>query len=56
LLPQGIHTPDNFLYTLHDATKGSKVGLLWYACREQAGVKATLIKSTAVEPYALVRA
>ena len=33
LLPQGIHTPDNFLYTLHDAATGSKVGVLWYACR-----------------------
>ncbi|WP_424950170.1 GNAT family N-acetyltransferase [Deinococcus sp.] len=45
LLPEGQHTPDNFLYDLHDpggsvdpsvdAGHGSDVGVLWYALRGQ---------------------
>lgn len=50
LLPQGIHTPDNFLYTLHDRATGSKVGVLWYACREQAGSRVAYVYEVLVYP------
>jgi ribosomal protein S18 acetylase RimI-like enzyme len=50
LLPQGIHTPDNFLYTLHDAAIGSKVGVLWHAHREQAGSQVAYVYEVLVYP------
>jgi GNAT superfamily N-acetyltransferase len=31
LLPQGIHTPDQYLYTLIEQKSGEKVGLTWLA-------------------------
>ena len=34
LLPQGIHTPQHFLYDLHDAQTRQNVGVLWYALRQ----------------------
>jgi ribosomal protein S18 acetylase RimI-like enzyme len=30
LLPEGLTTPDNYLYSLVDATSGAAVGLIWY--------------------------
>jgi ribosomal protein S18 acetylase RimI-like enzyme len=37
LLPDGVATPDQYLYTIQDQTLGEKVGLLWFAAEEQAG-------------------
>lgn len=50
LLPHGIYTSDNFLYTLCDAATGSKVGILWYACREQAGAMVAYVYEVLVHP------
>lgn len=30
LLPQGVHTPDNYLRTVQDAASGARVGEVWY--------------------------
>ena len=40
LLPQGQHTPQNFLFDLHDPESGQNVGVLWYALR-QSGAEAS---------------
>jgi len=50
LLPQGIRTPDHLLYTLRDAATGGKVGVLWYACLEQAGRKLAYVYDILVYP------
>ena len=50
LLPQGIGTPDNFLYTLRDAATDGKVGVLWYACLEQAGRRLAYVYDILVYP------
>jgi RimJ/RimL family protein N-acetyltransferase len=35
LVPQGIHTPDQYLFLLRDGPGGPKVGELWYAVRRE---------------------
>ena len=50
LLPQGIGTPDNFLYTLRDAATDGQVGVLWYACQEQAGTRLAYVYDVLIHP------
>jgi GNAT superfamily N-acetyltransferase len=50
LLLQGLDTPDNFPYTLHDAATSSKVGVLRYACRQQAGAEVAYVYEVLVHP------
>ena len=50
LLPQGIRTPDHFLYTLRDAATDGKVGVLWYASQEQAGRRVAYVYDNLVYP------
>jgi ribosomal protein S18 acetylase RimI-like enzyme len=50
LLPQGIGTPYNFLYTLRDAATNGKVGVLWYACQEQAGRRLAYVYDVLINP------
>jgi ribosomal protein S18 acetylase RimI-like enzyme len=50
LLPQGVGTPDNFLYTLRDAATDRNVGVLWYACQAQAGRKVAYVYEVLVHP------
>lgn len=36
LLPKGVRTPDNFLFTIHDDDRGgSRVGEVWYALHRE---------------------
>jgi ribosomal protein S18 acetylase RimI-like enzyme len=37
LLPDGVHTKDNYLYTVRDVPGGEQVGVLWIALRPKAG-------------------
>lgn len=43
LLPQGLATPDNFLYEIHDQREQSNIGMLWFALREQGGEKLAFV-------------
>jgi RimJ/RimL family protein N-acetyltransferase len=43
LLPQGLDTPDNYLFEIIDEWGGTPVGVLWFAVRERAGAKAAYI-------------
>ena len=36
-LPQGLATPDNFFFTVRDATTRADVGMLWFAAQQRAG-------------------
>lgn len=35
LLPQGVATPDNYLYTIEEATSGQTIGMIWMAAIQQ---------------------
>jgi ribosomal protein S18 acetylase RimI-like enzyme len=50
LLPQGVATPNHFLYTLTDASSQTAVGMLWFALQPQAGKQIAFIYDVAIEP------
>lgn len=33
LLPQGVHTPKQYVFSIHDDALGKNIGLLWFADR-----------------------
>jgi ribosomal protein S18 acetylase RimI-like enzyme len=50
LLPQGIGTSDNHLFTIRDNSTQAKVGLLWFAVQEQAGKKIAYVYDILIYP------
>lgn len=50
LLPDGVATPNQYLYTLTDATTQTPVGILWFALQSQAGQKTAFIYDIAIDP------
>lgn len=50
LLPQGLATPGQHLYTLHDAASGDAVGRLWIAEQQRAGSKVAYVYDVAIAP------
>ncbi len=50
LLPKGVATPDNFLFTLQDAASLERVGTLWFAIQERAGHRIAYVYDVLVEP------
>lgn len=48
LLPQGLATPGQHLYTLHDAASGGAVGRLWIAEQQRAGSKIAYVYDIAI--------
>lgn len=50
LLPEGIATPNQYFYTLIDATTQTPVGILWFALRSQAGQQIAFIYDIAIDP------
>jgi len=49
LLPKGIETPDNHLFTIVDA-KGESVGMLWFAVKVRSGSRIAYVYNIAVDP------
>ena len=49
LLPQGLATPENFLFTLREASTRAVVGALWYAIQERAGQRVAYVYDVLVE-------
>jgi ribosomal protein S18 acetylase RimI-like enzyme len=43
LLPQGLVTPDHFLYVVRDASTRISLGILWYALRDRAGERVAYV-------------
>ena len=43
ILPNGLETPNNFLYSILDKVTSNKVGILWYEIREKEGIKHAFI-------------
>jgi RimJ/RimL family protein N-acetyltransferase len=50
LLPEGIATPDHYLYMLHDDATDSDVGRLWFAIRQEAGKRSAFVYDVHIFP------
>ena len=49
LLPEGLRTPNNYLYSVRD-DQGQAVGTLWIAAKEQAGKRIAYIYDIEIQP------
>ncbi|MBI5929546.1 MAG: GNAT family N-acetyltransferase [Chloroflexi bacterium] len=43
LLPNGVNSPDQYLFSIFDETKGQNVGAIWFAVRGEGGNKSAWI-------------
>ncbi len=43
LLPNGVHSPDQYLFSIFDEDKGQNVGAIWFAARGEGGKKSAWI-------------
>jgi ribosomal protein S18 acetylase RimI-like enzyme len=50
LLPAGVASPDQYLYTLMDTSTQTPVGMLWYALQSPAGQPVAFIYDVSVDP------
>ncbi|WP_421781870.1 GNAT family N-acetyltransferase [Kiloniella litopenaei] len=48
-LPQGLNTPDNYIFTIQNATE-QPVGALWFAVKEHYGKKSAFIYDIEINP------
>jgi len=49
-LPQGLATPDNFLFEIKSELGGPTVGFLWFAVVEKNGIRSAFIFDVEVKP------
>jgi ribosomal protein S18 acetylase RimI-like enzyme len=50
LLPQGLATPRNHLFTLRDTDSQVSVGVLWFAVQQRAGENIAYVYDVAIYP------
>lgn len=50
LLPDGLATPDHYLYTIEDATTHTAVGLLWFALQRRGGQATAFVYDVSIHP------
>ena len=50
LLPQGLTTPDNFLYTIEDSDS-SPVGVLWFAVQRRFNSRVAYVYDVEIWPH-----
>ncbi len=50
LLPDGVATPNHFLYTLKDVSTHTPVGMLWYAIETKAAQQRAFIYDVRIDP------
>jgi ribosomal protein S18 acetylase RimI-like enzyme len=50
LLPNGLDTPDNYLFGLREAAHGSLLGVLWFAIRQRAGDRIAYVYEIVIHP------
>jgi ribosomal protein S18 acetylase RimI-like enzyme len=50
LLPQGLSTPDNLLFTLRDQDVRVDVGTLWVAVQDRAGKRVAYVYDVVIRP------
>jgi len=49
LLPQGLATPDNYLFEIQDAEAGTVVGSLWFAVENRGGARTGFVFDVRVD-------
>ena len=49
LLPQGLATPDNYLFTVRDSAESVAVGMLWIATQDRAGKRIAYVYEVSVK-------
>jgi ribosomal protein S18 acetylase RimI-like enzyme len=50
LLPLGLATPDNYLFTIRDSTEQAGVGMLWIAVQDRGGKRIAYVYDISVKP------
>ena len=50
LLPHGLASPDNFLFTIRDPVNQVNVGMVWIAVQERAGKRIAYVYDVIVQP------
>ncbi len=50
LLPAGVETPDNYLYSLQVDEVGGSVGMLWFAIRNDGGKRTAFVYDVRIDP------
>jgi ribosomal protein S18 acetylase RimI-like enzyme len=50
LLPQGLATPNQHLFTIHDDAQGVDVGVLWLSVTEHPGRRSGFVYDVAIDP------
>ena len=49
-LPQGLATPDNFLFTVRDGVGGESIGMLWFAAQQRGAQRVAYVYDVAIDP------
>lgn len=49
-LPQGLATPDNFLFEIKSEFEGPTVGYIWFAVVEKNGIRSAFVYDVEVRP------
>ena len=49
-LPNGIHTPDNYIFEIAASQEGASVGYIWFAVRDQYGQRSAFIYDVEIKP------
>ena len=49
-LPQGLDTPDNYLYDIINEKAGATVGIIWFAVVVKNGLKSAFVYDVEVKP------
>lgn len=51
LLPQGLATPEHFLFTVRDdAANPQAVGMLWFAAQDRGGQRVAFVYDVSIDP------
>lgn len=49
-LPQGLATPDNFIYEIQNTRTGATVGILWFAVVAKNGLMSAFVYDVQIQP------
>jgi ribosomal protein S18 acetylase RimI-like enzyme len=49
-LPQGLNTPDNYLFEIKSVKTGPTLGFIWFAVVERHGLKSAFVYDVEVKP------
>lgn len=50
LLPQGLKTPDNFLFTVRDGVRPEGIGMIWFAAQDRGGQRIAFVYDVSIDP------